>query len=142
MATTSGLPEIPKTKHSLVEAPSSQHVPSQLEDSGLELRGSSLLEAMSRPSTASSGRGWGGAKSPPGSARFVPSPPPAAAHGGARPRSTLRKVSVHADLTSYCRDFSFAFQSLEYVRISKSELERKDEEINSFRYVIEAPPVV
>ena len=95
-----GLPEIPKAKHSLVEGvvKSSQHPSSLLEDSGLELRGSGLLEAVSRPSTAASsatghgGRGWGVAKSPPGSARYTPSPPPALGAGGARPRSTVRKV--------------------------------------------------
>lgn len=77
------LPEIAKAKAS--------STPSFLEDSGLELRGSTL----SRPSTAGSsalGSGWTG-KSPSGYARFTPSPPPGGPNRAKTSLST-RKVSI------------------------------------------------
>ena len=151
--TTDTLPAIPKTKHGLVDAGRrGTRSPHCFEDSGLDLRESLVTSRLGSSSTRT-----GSAKSPPGllvKAATVPLSP--------RPQSPLRRVSLcitplhmkdsykwgskralptvqlnieYRSSDAYpTSDLCCFLQSLESLRLSRGELDRREQAVNSLRY--------
>ena len=150
-STVASLPEIPKQNPSLVEASgkrTTRSTPQCFEDSGLDLKESLASAYSTRVDLNSNNRSLisngGAGRSPPRGA-FTPSPPPGGPilrNGGISPsprgQPQLRRVRVYLLLKSVnflVLHVKFNFQSLEYVRLSRGELDRREQAISTLRYL-------
>ena len=145
------LPEIPKLKPSLVEASgkrTARSTQANFEDSGLDLKESLTSAYSTRADLNCSSRSivsnGAAGRSPPGGA-FTPSPPPGGPilrNGGMSPsprgQPQLRRVSGLSAIkfVKFSSQLMHVYlQSLEYVRLSRGELDRREQAISSLRYL-------
>ncbi len=147
-STVESLPEIPKLKPSLVEASgkrTARSTQSNFEDSGLDLKESLTGAYSTRADLNCSNRSLvstgAAGRSPPGGA-LTPSPPPGGPtlrNGGISPsprgQPQLRRVSDLPAVKFSSQCTIFYLQSLEYVRLSRGELDRREQAISSLRYL-------
>ena len=138
-AAGSTFPDIPATKTGLVEAASNtvrSPPPSSLTggyDRDTRLDPSSTPALLGRRAASASPQASSRAATPPVYVH-VPRPPSTSPreHSATRPRRVNHAYALHMTIIAL---FSRVLQILEYVRLSRTELEHKDQAITSLRYI-------